>query len=93
MRFLISALAIAGWMTSAAAQDISLLNVSYDPTRELYADFNKAFAAKYKADTGKTVGHQGVAWRLRPSGPFGDRWARRRCGDAGAGLRYRRDRR
>ena len=55
MRFLISALAIAGWMTSAAAQDISLLNVSYDPTRELYADFNKAFAAKYKADTGKTV--------------------------------------
>ena len=55
MRLLISALAVVSWMTSAAAQDISLLNVSYDPTRELYADFNKAFAAKYKADTGKTV--------------------------------------
>ncbi len=55
MRLLVSILAVAGWMSSAAAQDISLLNVSYDPTRELYADFNKAFAAKYKADTGKTV--------------------------------------
>jgi sulfate transport system substrate-binding protein len=56
MRLLVSAaLALAALTTSAAAQDISLLNVSYDPTRELYADFNKAFAAKYKADTGKTV--------------------------------------
>jgi sulfate transport system substrate-binding protein len=34
----------------AFAADISLLNVSYDPTRELYAAFNKAFAAKWKAD-------------------------------------------
>lgn len=55
MRLLVSILAVAGWMTSAAAQNISLLNVSYDPTRELYSDFNKAFAAKYKAETGKTV--------------------------------------
>lgn len=42
--------------TSAQAADMSLLNVSYDPTRELYADFNKAFAAAYKAETGSTVG-------------------------------------
>ena len=40
---------------SATAADVTLLNVSYDPTRELYADFNKAFAAKFKADTGKTI--------------------------------------
>ena len=33
----------------AGAKDITLLNVSYDPTRELYADFNKAFAAHWKA--------------------------------------------
>ena len=33
----------------------SLLNVSYDPTRELYADFNKAFAAAYQKETGKSV--------------------------------------
>jgi sulfate/thiosulfate-binding protein len=48
---------IAGllWASSAFAADISLLNVSYDPTRELYVDFNKAFAAAYHKDTGKSV--------------------------------------
>ncbi len=35
----------------AFAADITLLNVSYDPTRELYADFNKAFAKQYEAKT------------------------------------------
>ena len=33
------------------AADFTLLNVSYDPTRELYADFNKAFAKQYEAKT------------------------------------------
>lgn len=37
------------------AADVSLLNVSYDPTRELYVDFNKAFAAAYQKETGKSV--------------------------------------
>ena len=40
---------------AAQAADITLLNVSYDPTRELYADINKAFARRYKAETGKTI--------------------------------------
>ncbi|MCW5660981.1 MAG: sulfate ABC transporter substrate-binding protein [Burkholderiaceae bacterium] len=40
---------------AAHAKDITLLNVSYDPTRELYADYNKAFAAHWKAKTGDTV--------------------------------------
>src|SRR3954464_8770567 len=40
---------------SAYAADVSLLNVSYDPTRELYVDFNKAFAAAYQKETGKIV--------------------------------------
>jgi sulfate transport system substrate-binding protein len=40
---------------AAAAADLTLLNVSYDPTRELYAHLSKAFADKYKADTGKTI--------------------------------------
>jgi sulfate transport system substrate-binding protein len=35
--------------------DTTILNVSYDPTRELYKEFNAAFAAKWKADTGETV--------------------------------------
>jgi ABC-type sulfate transport system substrate-binding protein len=35
--------------------DQTLLNVSYDPTRELYKDFNAAFAQKWQKDTGETV--------------------------------------
>lgn len=38
-------LALGAAALGAAAKDITLLNVSYDPTREFYADFNKAFAA------------------------------------------------
>ena len=40
---------------SASARKFELLNVSYDPTRELYVEFNKAFAAHYKAQTGDDV--------------------------------------
>src|SRR5215216_3089338 len=43
------------WASSAFAADFSLLNVSYDPTRELYADFNTAFVKYWKAKTGKDV--------------------------------------
>ena len=38
-----------------AFADATLLNVSYDPTRELYKEFNEAFAAKWQAETGETV--------------------------------------
>jgi sulfate transport system substrate-binding protein len=37
------------------AADITLLNVSYDPTRELYKDYNSAFAKYWKAKTGDSV--------------------------------------
>jgi len=47
-------LLIAG-AASVQAADIALLNVSYDPTRELYAELSKTFAAKYRAETGKSV--------------------------------------
>ncbi len=51
MKRLLSLLAAAGILAGTAAQaDVTLLNVSYDPTRELYADLGKAFAAEYKAD-------------------------------------------
>jgi sulfate transport system substrate-binding protein len=39
----------------AAAGGVTLLNVSYDPTRELYRDVNAAFAAQWKAQHGDTV--------------------------------------
>lgn len=49
---LIAASLIAG---SVFAKDITLLNVSYDPTRELYRDFNAAFAKHWKEKTGDNV--------------------------------------
>ncbi|MDX2187312.1 MAG: sulfate ABC transporter substrate-binding protein [Opitutaceae bacterium] len=41
--------------STAIAKDVELLNVSYDPTREFYTEYNKAFAEHYKAKTGTTV--------------------------------------
>ncbi|MGZ8900959.1 MAG: sulfate ABC transporter substrate-binding protein, partial [Limisphaerales bacterium] len=48
---LISLLAIG----HLSAGEITLLNVSYDPTREFYEDVNKAFAAEYRSNTGDAV--------------------------------------
>ena len=49
----------AGVMTLAAgltaAKDLTLLNVSYDPTREFYSEINAEFAAAWKARTGDTL--------------------------------------
>jgi sulfate/thiosulfate transport system substrate-binding protein len=42
----------------ASAEPITLLNVSYDPTRELYQAFNESFQKEYKAKTGKDVAVQ-----------------------------------
>jgi sulfate transport system substrate-binding protein len=52
---LFSSALLLGAALAASAKDIELLNVSYDPTRELYVDFNKAFAAQWLAKTGDTV--------------------------------------
>src|SRR5690554_2766048 len=40
---------------SALAADINLLNVSYDPTRELYREYNAAFNKHWQAETGQNV--------------------------------------
>ena len=48
--------ALASALGSSLAQTpVSLLNVSYDPTRELYVEFNAAFAKHWKAKTGQDV--------------------------------------
>jgi sulfate transport system substrate-binding protein len=52
---ILSILAGILWASSAFAADVTILNVSYDPTRELYATFNKAFAGAYQKQTGKSV--------------------------------------
>lgn len=51
---LAAALAL-GACGGAASNEVTLLNVSYDPTRELYEEFNAAFSANYKTPDGKTV--------------------------------------
>ena len=73
-----------GACLAVAAQEIALLNVSYDPTRELYQDFNKAFAAQWAKQTGQTVtvrqSHGGSGKQARPPG-YGNIAASVRGGD------------
>jgi sulfate transport system substrate-binding protein len=47
--------AFAAALVAPAFADTTLLNVSYDPTRELYQDFNAAFAKYWKTKSGETV--------------------------------------
>ena len=57
-RKLINGIALGAMLSAAlssAQADTTLLNVSYDPTRELYQDYNAAFAKYWKGKTGETV--------------------------------------
>src|SRR5450432_3213473 len=51
LKILIAALLVV----SGSAKEVKLLNVSYDPTRELYTEYNAAFAKYWQAKTGDTV--------------------------------------
>jgi sulfate/thiosulfate transport system substrate-binding protein len=54
--FVVLALCVTGlFADSSAQQRVTLMNVSYDPTRELYQDYNAAFARYWKAKTGQVV--------------------------------------
>ena len=55
LKSLVLAVAALAAAAAAAAKNIELLNVSYDPTRELYVDDNAAFAKYWKAKTGDDV--------------------------------------
>ncbi|TAN47204.1 MAG: sulfate ABC transporter substrate-binding protein [Methylococcaceae bacterium] len=55
LKQLFTALLFAGLLQGTAQADVSLLNVSYDPTRELYQEYNAAFAKYWKAKSGATV--------------------------------------
>jgi sulfate transport system substrate-binding protein len=52
---LLVALALAGVAPAPAQKPVTLLNVSYDPTRELYQDYNAAFVRYWKEKTGQDV--------------------------------------
>ncbi|MDR0534257.1 MAG: sulfate ABC transporter substrate-binding protein [Verrucomicrobiales bacterium] len=49
---LLGLVALSGFLGNVQAKQISLLNVSYDPTRELYRDYNKAFTEYWNKKTG-----------------------------------------
>ena len=51
----VAALLATGLVPAWAQNKVELLNVSYDPTRELYVEFNAAFAKHWKAKTGQEV--------------------------------------
>ena len=53
--FAVAAFALCFAITTFAHGQTVLLNVSYDPTRELYKDVNAAFVADWKAKTGETI--------------------------------------
>ena len=55
MKTLIHLVLVALLAVSASAKEIKLLNVSYDPTRELYQEYNAAFIKYWKAKTGDDV--------------------------------------
>ncbi len=55
MKILLSALLASSLALSAGAKEVKLLNVSYDPTRELYQEYNTAFATYWKNKTGDDV--------------------------------------
>jgi sulfate/thiosulfate transport system substrate-binding protein len=50
-----AALAVSAYAPGAALADTTILNVSYDPTRELYQEFNAAFAEHWQQQTGEEV--------------------------------------
>jgi len=50
-----TALVAVSGLAAAQTAPVTLLNVSYDPTRELYAEFNTAFAKYWKVQTGQDV--------------------------------------
>lgn len=54
-QLLLAGVAFLSFAAVTSGQDVTLLNVSYDPTRELYQEYNEAFAKHYKKETGKTV--------------------------------------
>lgn len=52
---LVAAVMVVGCAAEGGAKDVKLLNVSYDPTRELYTEYNAAFAKYWKEKTGDAV--------------------------------------
>ncbi|HEY0947193.1 MAG TPA: sulfate ABC transporter substrate-binding protein [Opitutaceae bacterium] len=55
MKLFTAFLAAVALAAAVSAKPVELLNVSYDPTREFYSEFNRAFAKHWKAETGGDI--------------------------------------
>jgi hypothetical protein len=70
LALVVAAVALLGFKNLKGDKGHPILNVSYDPTRELYTEINAKFIAKYEEDTGSWVGveqsHGGSARQARP---------------------------
>jgi sulfate/thiosulfate transport system substrate-binding protein len=55
VKTLLKILLVLAFASAANAKEVKLLNVSYDPTRELYTEYNAAFAKYWKGKTGDDV--------------------------------------
>lgn len=68
--------------------DITLINASYDPTREFYEAYNEMFAAYWSEQSGQSVEIVQSACRLWLAGTSCGQWPASGCGDLGLGGRY-----
>ena len=85
-RYALAALASAVFAGSAVAKDYELLNVSYDPTRELYQDYNAEFTSYWKTvPPWRQRQDPAIPRRLGQTGPCGDRRPACRRRDPGPG--------
>ena len=55
LKSILTLVILINFLESASAKSVTLLNVSYDPTRELFDDYNKVFAEYWKGKTGEDV--------------------------------------
>ena len=75
----LAVMAFSPSVPALAEDEVTILNVSYDPTRELYEEFNQAFAKHWKSETGQKVtvrqshGGAGKQARVRSGLPIGAR--------------------
>ena len=87
-----AALIAATLTASAVFADTTILNVSYDPTRELYKAYQRGLRRRLEGQDRRDRHHRAVARRLRRAGPRRHRRPRGRRRDAGARRRHRRHR-
>ena len=62
------AVVLALMPVQAFGKTVSVTNVSYDPTREMFEQYNKIFEDHWKEKTGDGCGSDTVPWRFRETG-------------------------